>query len=439
MSSILNSTIDPLFAANGFTVVRKLWSAEEAESLAASLADACAPTPDATVALPDLVTRMPSLRSTVFDERILSAVRACLGPEIRFVRDFALQINRHSVGWHRDSACPRYGAGGDFREEMHPYAVVKVILYLAGGNAGLAVLPGSHRDPMTDIRFDETPDAYRWIRAGETVTGPLNVRPDVRPAVVDAEAGDAIIFDLRLLHCARSLDAGSGRWIMHAPGGNAAGWQGDKIVLHICFGLDNVHSERFHSYMRYRRPELYGCDLDPAFVAELGERGLLLSAGLGNLFERAPAELEGVYDQQTFAAELAAARPVRAQAWLTAVRGLMEGRDRIALWGVGPDLDGMLSQAPDVDEAVVAGRIAVVDEDGAGRRFRGTTVTAPAAWVDLKGPVVLAPYCANWRESLRREAARLGIAAARIVDVPFDPDLEYNPVNAFDPGWTRTG
>lgn len=426
---------NPLFFQNGFAVVRGVWPAEEARALADALMVQCASSPAATVAMSDLTNKIPTLRSVVFDSRLLGAIRSQIGPKISFIQDFALQINRHSAGWHTDSCCKRIGRGGDLREDIVPYAVVKIILYLKGDNAGLAVIPGSHRDPMTDLHFDEVPGDYRWIRKGEVVTEPLNIRPHVRPAVVEAEAGDAIVFDVRLLHCARSLDSDGRNWIVSAPGGVASGWQGDKIVLHLCFGLDNVHSERFYSYLRYLRPELYSQDMDPEFMAELRHHDLHLSAGWGNLFERDPNELEGVFSQQTYAAELSAARSKRAVDWLEAARGLLTGRERIVAWGWGTDLDSLLSYAPDLVAALKCGRFVIVDEDAAGQTAYGIAIRPLSDSVLGDAPIILAPYSFQWREQLRRDAARLGIAKERIIDVLPDPNLEYEPVKAFDPRW----
>lgn len=438
------SPLDPLFAENGFTVVRGLWPAEEASALAEALVSACAPARDATVAMSDLPNKQPWMRPVVFDPRLRAALGACLGPRLCFARDFSLQINRHSVGWHRDAACIRFGRGGDYQEATHPYGVVKLIFYLKGANAGLAVLPGSHRDPMTDIRFDESPDHYRRLGPGETVNRRFNRRPDVRPVVIDAAAGDAIIFDLRLLHCARSLDEAGKTWILQAPAGDAPDWHGEKVVLHLCFGLDNIHTDRFISYLRYVRPELYPADMPEAFVADLAAQGLLPSAGLGNLFERDPGHLDGIYHRQgAYAADLSAARSKRARVWLDTVLALLDAGGPLAIWGIAPELEAVVGTAPGLRAAIAAGRITVVDQDQAGRPFRGTTVVAPTALsagatADAM-PVVLAPYCPHWREHLRREATRLGIAATRIIDISFDPDLEFLPVNAYDPGWKQAG
>jgi hypothetical protein len=287
---------DQALRENGFYAVRGLLPQSVRTDLAAKLHAVAKNAADGQEWMSvDCVNRVDVVADMLFDGRIHKAVRAAIGPDIRFLQVSDVQFNHDHLNWHRDSSYRAPCAAGafDWDESRDPYRVIKILIYLESENAGLAMLPGTHQAPPTM-------DAERVAKheaAGEyTVVGPkdeanrhFSAEERSRPLMFCANPGDALIFDERLYHCGRRLV--DGRVVRNV--------EGRKLTLSYVFGADNVHSRRIYSYFRFIRNDLSYRALPQKLARRIEQAGLALSSGWGNHFEGAPAaELEGLYRKE---------------------------------------------------------------------------------------------------------------------------------------------
>ncbi len=194
--------------------------------------------------LPDGVTKRPELWRLIFEEEVLAAVRDLVGQDAAYLQHTDLHVGFSAVGWHRDNVNRVYGVGPDWNESREPYRLVRVGFYLqtfAESGFRLGFIPGSHR--AGPPRLDGTRAAIESKTGGfwnalALVTGrsPL----DDLASWVQAEQGDAVLFDPRILHAGKEA-------------------RGPKYSAFLAFGAPNGHFHRHASYYRGRRPELgYG-------------------------------------------------------------------------------------------------------------------------------------------------------------------------------------
>ena len=233
-----------------------------------------------------------STRRVLFDDRIIYAVRVSLGAEARFLQVSDLHYLHDTATWHRDSVhrAPDASKAPDWAElDGGDFGVVKAILYMESENAAMGMMCGSHQSPveMDYARVQQIEDEGKQILI-DAYDEP-NVRfseADKRtPMVWRALPGDVLVFDERLYHAGRRLENGVVNTRRQAA----------KFTLSLVFGRDNRHSERMYSYFRYARRELDYTDLDEKFRRELEQRGLALTNGWGNYYERAPQDLRHAY------------------------------------------------------------------------------------------------------------------------------------------------
>lgn len=272
---------------NGFYVIRNLLSREECAGLAGPLR-AQHPLKNGSYTSIDAVNRNELIAELLFDRRILAAVAAGLETQPKFLQCSDLQIDHDHTRWHRDSAY-RDPGGLDWDEAGAPYKTVKIIVYLETDSAGLAIVPGSHKAP-SETHEAITSRFQKDLRV--TIVGPesnpnrpYNPMEREHAVVFCAGVGDAIVFDERLLHRGRRVD--EGRVTDKATG--------RKLTVSYVFGADNVHSERFHSYYRYARPDLVFKDMPPALMSRLAKAGIALNNGYRNYYEMQAEELRGVW------------------------------------------------------------------------------------------------------------------------------------------------
>jgi hypothetical protein len=276
-------------ADNGFTVYRGLFSPTECAELSGDLKAEAGIRAAAEFTKIDATNCFATARELLLEGRILDAVRASIGSDVRFLQVSDLQHRHDTTAWHRDSVhrAADASAAPDWNEPGTPYRVVKAILYLETENAAMGFMAGSHR------RATEMDHAMvkRLEAAGDqTVVGavrPPNLRltqaQQRTPLVWKAEVGDVLVFDERVFHAGRRVE--NGRTTAHR----------DVPKLSLVFGADNRHSERLYSYFRFARKELPYRDLSPALRAVLSDRGLVLSQGWSNYYRRHPEELPLVY------------------------------------------------------------------------------------------------------------------------------------------------
>ncbi len=275
---------------NGFTVFRGSFSKTECAELAAELKAEAGIRDGEKFTKIDATNGFQTARELLLEGRILDAVRASIGSDVRFLQVSDLHYRHDVAAWHRDCVHRAADASSapDWSDTRTPYRVVKAILYLEADNAAMGMMAGSHHAPgeMDHARVKRAEAAGRQI----VIDG---AEPDRRLAQVEkrtpwvwpAAVGDVLVFDERLFHADRRVDHSRVTNNRDAP----------KLTLSLVFGADNRHSERFYSYFRFARQELPYRDLPPALRAVLSDRGLVLSQGWTNYYRRHPQELRHVY------------------------------------------------------------------------------------------------------------------------------------------------
>jgi hypothetical protein len=227
-------------------VVEGLFSAHEVQQLRTRVREAVAaaeredriaiesgPEGSIRVCAGDLLSN-PRLRSVLLDERLQAVVRELLGGQPQYFGDSSARIGRYGMrGWHRDCVNRRRWRGGpDWQGE---YPVVRCGLYLQDSSrhsGGLALRPGSHR--------------------------PGRLRPTL-PKLVDARAGDLIVWVLRTVHSAEAVRM---RGLPHLvlpprlqtrlPQRLRVPEDGERIVMFMTFGLEGSHLQHYIDYLKTR-------------------------------------------------------------------------------------------------------------------------------------------------------------------------------------------
>ncbi|MFI5009041.1 MAG: phytanoyl-CoA dioxygenase family protein [Solirubrobacterales bacterium] len=229
----------------GYTVVRGLLGAEEVQQLRATVREAVAEAEreghsasergsEGTIRGGGDVLSTPSLRHVLLDPRLLGVVGELLGGEPLYFGDSSFRVGRNGLrSWHRDNVDRRRWRGGpDWRD---PYPLLRCGLYLqdqSRHSGGLALRPGSSRLGL--------------------------VRPTL-PKLVDAHAGDLVVWKLRTVH---SGEAVRPRWLpdlaLHPrlqtrlPQSMRLPDDGERIVLFMTFGLEGDHLEHYIEYLKGR-------------------------------------------------------------------------------------------------------------------------------------------------------------------------------------------
>ncbi len=276
---------------NGFTVLRGAFDRVECASLAAAFKAEAGIVEGRRFTSIDAVNRFPVTHQVVFDERVLSAVHAVLGPEVRFLQVSDLHYRHDTFNWHRDSVHRAHDSSEapDWSDTAEPYGVVKAILYLESENAAMGIMPGSHRTPL---EMDREHVKAVEKRNGQLIIGgrddpnrrfPAAAQRD--PVACRLEVGDLLVFDERMYHAGRRIEHGVVSRDQEAP----------KLTLSMVFGLDNAHSERLYSYFHYARSDLRFSAINPELNRRLAEHDLVPTRGWGNFYERAPHDLRFAY------------------------------------------------------------------------------------------------------------------------------------------------
>ena len=208
--------------------------------------------------MPDGVTKMRDFWPLITDERLLTAVRELLAPDVKFLQHTDLHVGFSAISWHRDSVCRTFGQGPDWDESDVAYQLVRVGIYLQTyeeSHFRLGFIPGSHR-PVENItlrhKFNEAKLkslgalSYLFVRFQESASN---------ATWVATEPGDCLIFDPRALH--------SGSYII-----------GPKYSIFLGYGVENKHFDNHQNYYRHIRTELNYEVPDSELVMQLQEAGL---------------------------------------------------------------------------------------------------------------------------------------------------------------------
>lgn len=424
---------DSLFRQNGFVLIRGLISKEEAAELADRIAQARDERPEdegrRTDSIVDVPNTLPEISNLAFDPRLRAAVERCIGGPARWLRHFAVQTNRSTTAWHRDGACHRFGHGLDFDESEAPYGVAQILLYLKAADYGLGVIPRSHCEPISDHVFDDRVSSYRRIALDQEADAPIT---DDQPYLVEAGPGDAVIFDLRLVHAGRPMGP-DGEFILDTTAGRAEG-SAPKCTVHLYYGLDNVHSRRWNSYVAHHRNCFVKGPLPSAFAQALEREGMALTDADDDLFKSDPRQVEGVYSSQLFDQQMEAARAWRRQELDKAVDALLAKGVPVALCGCRQDNECARQAArPAVAAGLADGRVRLADDRLAGERRHGVVIDTLSAAAAAGATLVLLPHFCGAREHLRRAAVAAGADESRLILIPLGEEMEFWPVRAVRP------
>src|SRR5262245_16617800 len=207
---------------------------------------------------PDGVNQNPDFWPLIFNETLLSSVRALLGPEIRYLPHSDLHFGFSSFSWHRDNVGREAGVGADWDERHEPYRIVRVGIYLqrfetSGFKLGLS--RGTHR-----LTGDGQARTYRGTGAVSKVFSGLSGVQVVGPDAdwIATEPGDCVIFDPRVLHTGIKS-------------------RGPKYSVFVAYGVENSHfHHHWHYYLNLRNDLGYSA-LDPALAERLKAADLLAS------------------------------------------------------------------------------------------------------------------------------------------------------------------
>lgn len=253
------------FYDNGFYVFRGLLKPSESREIAGRLRGDL---PDKVgKSVPDAVNKHPWLADVLAKEELLGAVKQVGLKQPQFLQVADVQIDHNRDAWHRDSAVRVFG-GADWDESVEPYRLVKAITYLEIDRAGLAVIPGTHRH-VAKVPKDQA-DTFAnalHIKPGQTVDEKTYGAAPDRRAFVEMEVGDVLVFDERLLHCGRRMNADGSDFSNE--------FVGFKTTLGFVYGDPSRHSWRFHSYFRYYRTELKYQPMAAQTLATLAAHGVL--------------------------------------------------------------------------------------------------------------------------------------------------------------------
>ena len=206
------SSLEARFERDGFTIVKEVITPKEVLRLRAFLEEsldqhlvgdgpdlgiqtgstACAAT------WPDFYQRNPQWFGLFCNKHVTEPLRQLLGDPFVLSRDSIAHWDYYPQ-WHTDTTTSE--AGGRMSCRAPGWRMITVGLYLQSGGS-LSVSPGSHRrpDPFVVMRKTRGLDRTGADPADWTSDNVLDLPID---------AGDAVIFDMRLIHrAARTLSVG---------------------------------------------------------------------------------------------------------------------------------------------------------------------------------------------------------------------------------------
>ena len=209
--------------------------------------------------LPDGVTKMQDFWPLITDERLLTAVRQIVNPNVKFLQHTDLHVGFSAISWHRDSVCRTFGQGPDWDESEAPYQLVRVGIYLQTyeeSHFRLGFIPGSHHPPEGKVTLGQKLNEAKLNSLGALSYVFTRFQEWASNATwIATEPGDCLIFDPRAIH--------SGSTII-----------GPKYSIFLGYGVENQHFSNHQNYYRYVRPELNYQDPPPQLVTQLQAENL---------------------------------------------------------------------------------------------------------------------------------------------------------------------
>ncbi len=219
---------------------------------------------------------LPRLRHLLYDPRVVHVVERLLGGRPVYFGDSTLRVGKTGIrAWHRDNVERRRWRGGPDWQDP-PYPLLRCGVYLqdqAHHSGGLALRPRSN--------------------------GPGRVRPTL-PKLVDARAGDLLVWDLRTVHSGEVVRLrGTPRLPLHPrlqtllPSRLRVPDDGERIVMFMAFALAGAHLDHYLEYLKRDRPEMLESWSDTHFGPDewaAAEDGGLRMLAPVEAYDRAPPD-----------------------------------------------------------------------------------------------------------------------------------------------------
>lgn len=210
--------------------------------------------------LTDGVTKTEDFWPLISHDGLISRVKEVIGSDAKYLQHSDLQFGFSAVSWHRDNVSRTYGVGPDWDESEELYQNVRVGIYLQSheeSGFALGFIPGSHTLKPNDTGLSARLREARFAGQGALAYLSPKLQKMMKSAEwVATEPGDAIIFDVRILH--------SGSYI-HGP----------KLSMFVGYGVPGRHFADLRNYYRFVRPELGYGEIPPALQDRLRGEGLL--------------------------------------------------------------------------------------------------------------------------------------------------------------------
>jgi hypothetical protein len=195
----------------GFAVIRNAFDPKTVSRIRSQLDEAFASAEmrDRPTMCSTEVLRRESIWRMLFDDGIVSSLRAALGPELFYQHDVDVQRNsygltgwKRNTGWHMDAG----SEAGNFYLRAPDYRFVKCGIFLQdfdnGWGGGIRIKPKSHRGLSEPNKLKRT--LFYFKRALNRIA--MMLRMDVGTFEVPTRAGDFCFFDSRLLHSSTPPD-----------------------------------------------------------------------------------------------------------------------------------------------------------------------------------------------------------------------------------------
>lgn len=224
----MKESLTEQFEKNGYIVVPKVLSAERLDTMRSYILDMYHErqkshtgryhvSKDANTlkdCIDDCHVDYPELLETICNPVLINPLKMVLGENFLVMPGSSLMINRYNT-LHTDTTSPEM-LGWNFHKDPE-FRIVTIGLYLQDSHVagGLRVAPGSHlfSDPL--IADDRRKKMLRESRlkrkihklSGKKIYGPSARMKKVTQDLYDipSKAGDAVIFDMRLIHVASPI------------------------------------------------------------------------------------------------------------------------------------------------------------------------------------------------------------------------------------------
>ncbi len=186
------------FTEDGYTTVGSVLSGDQVAELRRVLAQAFTEPPelsDDSVQRLDAASRYPAVREVLEEPQLLAVLRELLGEQLIFLPDMVAHDSGFPT-WHKDTTTMQQ-RGYDFYRDPR-FLMVHVGVYLQDNGpygGGLDVIPGSHSSDADP--FVRRPKSRLGQMLDYRLVEPLRTR---RAVSVPTKAGDALIFDFRIIH-----------------------------------------------------------------------------------------------------------------------------------------------------------------------------------------------------------------------------------------------